>query len=105
MPRLTVRLSPEDLARLRAAAELRGVPTSELLRWGACHAVEVVLGEAVAAPPRPAPVPGADRRRDHDRRTPRERYGDEEVAEWTGHLAEHGERRRTGWPERRGVEV
>jgi len=34
MPHLTVRLPAEDLARLRATAELRRVPVSRLVRWG-----------------------------------------------------------------------
>jgi len=120
MPRLTVRLSAEDLALLRAAAALQRVTPSELLRGGVRRVARAVLAGALnldspalsSASDAPPPAngeleaaDGPDRRRNGDRRTPRERYTDEDLARWAGSLAEHGDRRGQGWPERRGAAV
>ena len=117
MPRLTVRLSAEDLALLRAAAALQRVTPSELLRGGVRRVARAVLAGALnldspaasgasdAPPPADRELEDADRRRTGDRRTPRERYTDEDLERWAGSLAEHGDRRVQGWPERRGAAV
>jgi len=55
MPHLTVRLPAEDLALLRATAELRRVPVSRLVRWGVRRVTTETLAEA-AGRNRPLPV-------------------------------------------------
>ena len=52
-------------------------------------------------PPAVDELEDVDRRRVDDRRTPRERYTDEDLERWAVHLAEHGERRGPWWRERR----
>ena len=55
MPHLTVRLPAEDLALLRATAELRRVPVSKLVRWGVRRVTTDMLAEAAGRNgPRPA---------------------------------------------------
>jgi len=92
MPRLSVRLPAEDLARVRAVAELRGVPVSDVLRAG----VRAVAAEAFARAVE-------DARGGGDRRQPREAYTDGDVRAWAAAVGEHGERRAARWPERRGA--
>ena len=116
MPRLTVRLTAEDLALLRAAAAVCRVTPSELLRGGVRRVARAVLSGALdrprpgspeasdAAPPADRELEAGDeldRRGNGDRRRPRERYEDEDLERWAVHLAEHGERRGPWWRERR----
>ena len=111
MPRLTVRLTAEDDARLRAAAELRRVPVSDLVRDGVRVVVSAALALAVEpedlaasstpSTPSTSARTSTDARRGRDRRKAREAYAAADVTAWAGALAEHGDRRAARWPERR----
>jgi len=60
MPHLTVRLPAEDLARLRATAELRRVPVSRLVRWGVRRVTTDTLAEAAGGAGRTLPIPAGE---------------------------------------------
>ena len=99
--RLTVYLPAELYRRTRMVAAAGELSLSEL--------VEGALRRCLDPPP-PATSDEDDaqdeerRRAVGERRKPRERYGAEDLAEWATALVSHGERRRPGWPERRGLE-
>jgi len=60
MPHLTVRLPAEDLALLRATAELRRVPVSKLVRWGVRRVTADTLAEAAGGAGRNRPLPAGE---------------------------------------------
>jgi len=95
--RLTVYLPAELYRRTRIVAAAGELSLSEL--------VEGALRRCLDPPPPAGPEDDDQAEgRNGDRRKPRETYGAEDLAEWATALVAHGERRRPGWPERRGLE-
>jgi hypothetical protein len=93
MPQLVYRLPAKDTARLKAAAEQTGMAVSDLL--GA--ALDAAVDELVADP-----FALGNRREADLCRLPRA-YASGDLLEWASQLANHGERRRPRWPERRAT--